>query len=141
MSNVELGVIYYNSNYLNVRNGGVSAWQGSRNISPDLFLICGTTNPTPQTGQGIIYSGNIAFTNGSIYYLNVPLSQYTSVYGPNYDPDTGIYNFVGSYSDYLNSNTKGFIYTGRLSEKSLEIPDNYSYPNVKSFVFGLSINF
>ena len=67
MSNVDLGVIYYNSNYLNVRNGGVSTWQGSRNISPDLFLICGPTNPTPQIGQWIIYSGNIAFTN----WLNI----------------------------------------------------------------------
>jgi len=133
MSNIDLGVIYYNSNYLNVLNGGVSAWQGSRNISPDLFLICGTTNPSPQTGQGIIYSGNIAFTNGSIYYMQVPLSEYTSVYGPNYNFDTGIYNFVGSYSDYINSNTKGFIYTGKLSTKSLETPDNYSYPDVNCF--------
>ncbi len=37
MSNLNQGVIYYNSNYFNVRNGGFSAWQGSRNIAEDIF--------------------------------------------------------------------------------------------------------
>lgn len=130
MSNIDLGVIYYNSNYLNFRNGGISAWQGSRNIAPDIFLICGTTNPNPQEGQGVIYSGNISLTNGSIYYLNVPYSRYTSVYGPNYNPETGIYNFVGSYTSYISTNTKGFIYTGKLSEYSLKSEKNYLFPSV-----------
>jgi len=125
-------VVYYNSNYIDVKNGGVSAWQGSRAVAEDIFLLCGTTNPTPQTGEGIIYSGNISFTDGQIYYQNVPNSLATSVYGPNYDPDTGIYNFVGSYTD-IEKNTKGYIYTGRLNEIELATETNYSYPSVNKF--------
>lgn len=124
-------VVYYNSNYLDVKSGGVSAWQGSRNIDEDVFLICGTTNPTPQTGEGIIYSGNISFTDGKIYYQNVPNSLYTSVYGPNYDSTTGIYNFVGSYVDQTTY-TRGYIYSGRLNEKELVVQTNYSYPSVNN---------
>ncbi len=124
-------VIYYNSNYLDVLNFGVSAWQGSRAISEDIFLLCGTTNPTPQTGKGIIYSGNISFSNGKIYYQNVPNSLYTSVYGPNYDLSTGIYNFVGSYVDQTTF-TRGYIYTGRLNETELITQTNYSYPSVNN---------
>ncbi len=124
-------VIYYNSNYLNVESGGVSAWQGSRSIDEEQFLLCGTTNPTPQTGNGIIYSGNISFTNGQIYYQNVPNSLYTSIYGPNYDSDTGIYNFVGSYVDQTTY-TRGYIYTGRLDQAELENQKNYSYPSINN---------
>ncbi len=124
-------VIYYNSNYLDVLNSGVSAWQGSRAITEDIFLLCGTTNPTPQTGKGIIYSGNISFSNGKIYYQNVPNSLYTSVYGPNYDLSTGIYNFVGSYVDQTTF-TRGYIYTGRLNETELITQTNYSYPSVNN---------
>lgn len=124
-------VIYYNSDYLNVRSGGISAWQGSRAVSEDVYLLCGTTNPTPQTGEGLIYSGNLSFTNGSIYYLNVPNALYTSVYGPNYNSETGIFNFVGSYVDQT-TNTKGFIYTGRLDELALANPKNYSYPKINN---------
>ncbi len=124
-------VVYYNSNYLDVRAGGVSAWQGSRNVSEDVFLLCGTTNPSPQAGEGIIYSGNISFSDGKIYYQNVPNALYTSVYGPNYDLTTGIYNFVGSYVDQTTF-TRGYIYTGRLNESELVIPKNYSYPSVNN---------
>ncbi len=126
-----LNVVYYNSNYLDVKNQGVSAWQGSRAITEDVYLLCGTTNPTPQTGQGIIYSGNISFTQGQIYYQNVPNSLYTSVYGPNYDFNTGIYNFVGSYVDQTTF-TRGYIYTGRLNNTELAIQTNYSYPSVNN---------
>ena len=55
-------VKYYNSSYLSVINGGISTWQGIRYINENIFLICGTTNPTPTTGMGIIYSGNIFHT-------------------------------------------------------------------------------
>jgi hypothetical protein len=122
-------VIYYNSNYLPVRRNGVSAWQGSRLIDQDIFLLCGTTNPSPQTGEGIVYSGNLSFTEGKTYYVNVPYSTYTSVYGPNYDKETGICNFVGSYTN-IYGNTKGFIYTGKLDEYSFYLHKNYTYPSV-----------
>ncbi len=131
MSNLNQGVLYYNANYFNIRNGGVSAWQGLRNVAEDVFLLCGTTKPNPQKGEGIIYSGNISFTSGTVYYLNVPNALYTSVYGPNYNFNTGIYNFVGSYQDQT-TNTKGFIYTGRLDELSLANPKNYSYPKINN---------
>lgn len=122
-------IIYYNSNYLDVKNGGISAWQGIRIIDKDVFLICGTTNPTPQTGNGIIYSGNLSFTNGSIFYLNVPNSKYTSIYGPNYNFETGIFNFVGSFTDQ-NNYTKGFLYTGKLNNVEILNNKNYLYPSV-----------
>lgn len=122
-------VLYYNTNYLEVENNGISAWQGSRAIDEDIFLLCGTTKPNPQKGIGLIYSGNISFTDGNIYYMNVPDSLYTSVYGPNYDSETGIFNFVGSFQTQSNK-TKGFIYTGTLSDASLSTTSNYTYPSV-----------
>jgi hypothetical protein len=30
----------------------------------DTYLICGTTNPTPNTGYGLIYIGDINCQNG-----------------------------------------------------------------------------
>ena len=124
-------VKYYNSSYLSVINGGISAWQGIRYINENIFLICGTTNPTPTTGMGIIYSGNISFTDGNIFYLNVPSSTSTSVYGPDYD--NGIYNFVGSFNQNNNLNiTKGFVYTGSLNNQSLNNNLNYYYPSVNN---------
>ncbi len=124
-------IVYYNTNYIDVKNGNISAWQGARAISQDIFLLCGTTNPTPQTGSGVIYSGNLSFTNGLVYYLNVPNSIYTSVYGPNYNQDTGIYNFVGSYVDQTGY-TKGFVYTGKLFQLALESNKNYLYPSLNN---------
>lgn len=93
-----------------------------------IYILCGTTNPTPNTGFGLINVGNINCINGKIYYLNVPESLGTSIYGPSYDLDTGIYTFVGSYLDYMQ-NIKGFIFRGTLDEDSLKNPDNFYYPN------------
>ena len=39
--------------------GGISAWQGIRSLGSNIYLICGTTNPTPNTGYGLIYIGDI----------------------------------------------------------------------------------
>ena len=70
---------YYNTNILPIKlpdntieNGGVSAWQGIRYIAQDTYILCGTTNPNPNAGNGLLFLGNISFTNGVIYYLNVP---------------------------------------------------------------------
>jgi hypothetical protein len=111
--------------------GGISAWQGIRYLGSNIYLICGTTNPNPNAGYGLIYIGNINCINGKFYYLNVPndVGVATSVYGPNYDSTTGIYTFVGSYTNY-NYDIKGFVYTGTLD--GLENPDNFKYPNVNS---------
>jgi hypothetical protein len=127
---------YYNTNSILVDTptgkeyGGVSAWQGIRSLGSEQYIICGTTNPTPNTGNGLIYVGNIDCQNGSIYYLNVPESLGTSLYGPDYDKETGLYTIVGSYLDY-NQDTKGFIYEGRLDElnKSLK----FIYPKINSY--------
>ena len=96
---------YFNGNSLLINTpqgkeyGGISAWQGIRSLGSNIYLICGTTNPTPNTGKGLIYIGDINCQNGETYYINVPNSLGTSLYGPNYDKDNGIYSFVGSYSD------------------------------------------
>ena len=111
--------------------GGVSAWQGIRFLGSDIYLLCGTTNPNPNAGYGLIYIGDINCINGKFYYLNVPVSIgiATSVYGPNYDPKTGIYTFVGSYTNY-SYEVKGFVYSGTLDKDSLNNPDNFTYPSV-----------
>ena len=113
--------------------GGVSAWQGIRYLGSNIYLICGTTNPNPNAGYGLIYIGNINCINGIFYYLNIPnnVGVATSVYGPNYDLNTGIYTFVGSYTDYKHK-TKGFIYNGTLDKNNLKNPNNFSYPSVNS---------
>ena len=91
---------YFNGNSLLINTptgneyGGISAWQGIRSLGSDIYLICGTTSPTPNTGKGLIYIGTINCQNGQTYYLNVPNSLGTSIYGPNYDSDTGIYTFM-----------------------------------------------
>jgi len=115
--------------------GGISAWQGIRSLGSNIYLICGTTNPTPNTGYGLIYIGEINCKNAGIYYLNVPNSLATSLYGPNYDNSTGIYTFVGSYISY-NQNTNGFIYQGTLNDLSLE--SNFIYPSINIY---FSINY
>jgi hypothetical protein len=125
---------YFNTNNLLIdtpigqQYGGVSAWQGIRYLGSDTYLICGTTNPNPNTGYGLIYIGNINCNDGIFYYLNVPNSLGTSVYGPNYNLQNGIYTFVGSYTDY-NLNIKGFVYNGTLDKDSLTNPSNFLYPN------------
>lgn len=111
--------------------GGVSAWQGIRYLGSDVYLMCGTTNPNPNAGYGLIYIGNINCTDGDYYYLNVPknIGIATSLYGPNYDKNTGIYTFVGSYTNY-NYEIKGFVYNGTLNKDDLENPNNFFYPNI-----------
>lgn len=127
---------YFNGNSLFVNTpqgneyGGISAWQGIRSIGSDIYLICGTTNPSANTGYGLIYIGNINCQNGEIYYLNVPNSIGTSVYGPNYDKNSGIYSFVGSYTS-TEQNIYGFVYQGYLNELTNE--SNFSYPEINQY--------
>jgi len=127
---------YFNANSLLVNTpqgneyGGISAWQGIRSLGSDIYLICGTTNPSPNTGYGLIYIGNINCQNGEIYYLNIPNSSGTSVYGPNYDIDNGIYTFVGSYTD-IEQNIYGFVYQGNLNDLTNE--SNFFYPSINQY--------
>ena len=114
--------------------GGISAWQGIRSLGSDIYLMCGTTDPTANTGSGLIYVGEINCQNDEVYYLYVPNSLGTSLYGPNYDNDTGIYTFVGSFLDY-NQNTNGFIYQGTLD--SLTNQSNFKYPAINQY-FGIN---
>lgn len=131
-------VNYYNTNGLLINTpvgiefGGVSAWQGIRSLGSDIYLIVGTTNPTPNTGKGLIYIGDINCQNGLINYLTVPQSLGTSIYGPDYSQNTGLYTFVGSYLDY-NQNIKGFVYRGNLDSSQLLNPDNILYPSVNQY--------
>jgi len=127
---------YFNGNSLLINTqqgqeyGGISAWQGIRSLGSDVYLICGTTNPSPNTGYGLIYIGNINCQNGTTYYLNVSNSIGTSVYGPNYDIDTGIYTFVGSYTN-TEQNIYGFVYQGNLDELTNE--SNFFYPAINQY--------
>jgi hypothetical protein len=106
---------YFNGNSLSITTpigneyGGISAWQGIRSLGSDIYLICGTTNPNPNNGYGLIYIGTINCQNGNVYYLNVPNSLGTSLYGPDYNSTNGIYTFVGSFLD-INQNINRFIY-------------------------------
>jgi hypothetical protein len=126
-------VKYYNTNFLNVnvngKNvvGGISSWQGIRKLTNTNLINVGTTYPTAQTGQGFIYIGNIQCNSGDSYYLSVPNYKYTSIYGPDYDDNTGLFTFVGSCSNG-NDKTNGFIYKGTL--KHLHKKENYSFPSI-----------
>jgi hypothetical protein len=75
------------------------------------LIICGTTLPTPTTGQGLIYFGSIDCSNSNPTYhiLSVPDASYSSVYGPRYDDLTGMFTFVGSYNNPGDTNTYGFF--------------------------------
>jgi len=127
---------YFNGNSLLINTpdmseyGGISAWQGIRPLGSNIYLICGTTNPTPNTGSGLIYIGPINCQNGSVYYLDVPNNLGTSIYGPDYDNDTGIYTFVGSFLNN-NQNTNGFIYQGTLND--LVNQSNFTYPAINNY--------
>lgn len=134
-------VNYYNTNILPIRlpdntveNGGVSAWQGIRYIAEDIYILCGTTNPNPNAGNGLLFLGNISCTNGDIYYLNVPKERvggyYTSVYGPNYDFTTGDFTFVGSFTLDEGNKLFGFCYKGKLNEIELMRKENFSFPKI-----------
>lgn len=111
--------------------GGVSAWQGIRYLGSDTYLITGTTNPNPNTGNGLIYVGNINCENGIYYNLVVPNTLGTSIYGPDYDINTGKYTFVGSCINF-SLKTLGFIYTGTLDNENLKNVNNFSYPSVNN---------
>ena len=144
---------YYNTNsqYVQTPNvleyGGVSAWQGLRYLGESTYLLCGTTNPNPNEGYGYIYIGEINCINGQSYYINVPDSTSTSVYGPNYNIDNGIYSFVGSYKNTtVSNNISGYVYNGNLDSESLTDPSNFLYPNVNeeydiTFLHSFSNNF
>ena len=111
---------------------GIYTWQGIRSLGNQVYLICGTTKPTPNTGNGIIYIGNINCKDGKNYSLNVPKSIgiSTSVYGPDYDYNSNIYTFVGSYLNY-KQNIKGFIYQGDI--QGLNNPNNIKYPLINKY--------
>ena len=136
MTKKNLNIKYYNSNNLLIQTpigkeyGGISAWQGIRSLGADVYLICGTTNPTPNTGNGLIYIGEINCQNGNTYILNVPNSLGTSIYGPDYNLSDGIYTFVGSFLDY-NQNVNGFIYQGKL--ENITNPLNFIYPSINLY--------
>ena len=129
-------VNYYNGNSLLIDTpqgneyGGISAWQGIRSLGSDIYLICGTTNPTPNSGYGLIYIGPINCQYNNVYYLNVPNSLGTSVYGPDYNIDNGIYTFVGSYKTQ-EENINGFVYQGHLNELSND--SNFIYPTINNY--------
>lgn len=142
----ETKINYYNSKSLliNVMNngvpeiplyGGISAWQGIRDLGSNseqgtnVYLMVGTTNPSPTTGQGVICIGNIAGINNVLYYLNVPNSKSTSIYGPYYYEKTGLYSFVGSYNNGT-SKQYAFYYSGHLN--SLNVSSNFVYPSVNN---------
>ena len=135
-SNNKAIINYYNTNNILVDTptgkeyGGVSAWQGIRSLGSNEYVLCGTTNPNPNTGNGLIYIGNINCIDGITYYLNVPNSLGTSVYGPDYNKETGYYTFVGSYLDY-NQNNQGFLFQGTLDQ--LKKSNNFIYPSVNQY--------
>ena len=123
MYNIEK-VKYFNTNYINNQTGaGVFVWQGISKYINNLLLIVGTSDPGANTGQGIIYIGDITCNGGEIVQLSVPTAQYTSVYGPRYDSTTDLFTFVGSYTFANDSNIYGFLYRGRLDK--LSNPNNY----------------
>jgi hypothetical protein len=141
-------VKYYNTNLLpvllpdnTIQNGGVSAWQGIRYIAEDTYILCGTTNPNPNQGNGLLYLGNISCSNGKQYYLNVPqnneTSFLTSVYGPNYDFNTGNFTFVGSFTNE-EGKISGFCYNGKLNEIELMNKNNFSFPQEINLKYDIS---
>lgn len=129
-------VHYYNGNSQNIQTplgkeyGGISAWQGIRYLGDDNYLLCGTTNPTPNTGNGIIYRGTIDCQDGETIILNVPESLGTSLYGPNYDIETGLYTFVGSFLNY-NQQVQGFVFQGKLED--IYSPSFFFYPSINDY--------
>jgi hypothetical protein len=119
-------VEYFNTNNINAPLG-VSVWQGIAKYGNQL-LIVGTSEPGPNTGQGVIYFGDIRCYNGTTYTLSVPLTsqttaQYSSVYGPRYDTSSGLFTIVGSYTLLNDTNIYAFLFRGTLS--NLTNPSNY----------------
>jgi hypothetical protein len=114
-------VEYFNTNNINAPLG-VSVWQGIAKYGNQL-LIVGTSEPGANTGQGVIYFGDIRCYNGTTYTLSVPSAQYSSVYGPRYDTSSGLFTFVGSYTLLNDTNIYAFLFRGTLSD--LTNPSNY----------------
>ena len=109
-------ITYYNPDYAGISEG-VSTWQGICK-SNNGILICGTTQPGPNTGLGLLYFGNImGDTAGqtSTTFL-VPGSEYTSCYGPRYDSTTTEFTLVGSYSNPSDTNLYGFLFRGMIDQ-------------------------
>lgn len=141
MTDLSSKVKYYDAEKLKT----VCVWQGIRPFCSK-YLICGTTLPSALEGIGVIYIGDIKCEKGYINYMKVPNSISTSIYGPNYEENTKIFNFVGSYVDFQGK-IKGFVYTGRLRKngKTLKNPSNFSYPSVNAlydtvFIHSISKN-
>ena len=117
---------YYNTDNSNISEG-VSTWQGMCKYKNGQIIICGTTLPSPKTGLGLLYFGNIQCNdvNQTNVVFNVPGAQYTSCYGPRYDIEKNEFTLVGSYNLPNNSNNYGFLFKGKLND--LTNPDNYVY--------------
>lgn len=130
---------YYNTNELSIygKYNNVSAWQGISYLGNSVYLICGTSKPNPQNGNGIIFVGSIDCEDGRTFMLNVPNPYiednyyHTSVYGPNYNSNSGLYTFVGSYTmtNFITkkTTTNGFIYRGGLNSIALNTTSNFYY--------------
>jgi hypothetical protein len=132
-------VTYYNTKSINIPEG-VSCWQGMAVGINNQLIISGTTGTDPLRGQGLIYFGNIdCISNSETSYciFSVPDAQYTSAYGPRYDPATQLYTFVGSYTNKDDPNTYGFLYRGTTSQADLTNPAKYirkmNYLGLSSF--------
>ena len=132
-TNIDNKPFYYNSTYVEVINSttgttqnGCYGWQGIRILEEDIYLLSGTTYPVNGGGQGVVYSGNISCTNGSTYMFVVPGSEFTSVYGPDFNKTNGIFTLVGSYTNSGSSDNYGFIYQGNLNSDSLASAANYT---------------
>jgi len=116
-SKVDASVTFFNGNDVKVTNG-VYVWQGiARNFDNKLIMV-GTTNPSPTTGEGVVYIGNRDFTNYKAFNLNVPNSEFTSIYGCRFlyfdENENAIYRFVGAYNNLNDVNTYAFVYEGPL---------------------------
>ena len=115
-------VEYFNTSLINSVDD-VFVWQGVAKYGNEL-LIVGTSQPGANTGQGIIYFGNINCVNGKSYTLSVPGAEYSSVYGPRCnDFINNIFTFVGSYTLLNDTNIYAFLFRGQLTD--LTNPSNY----------------
>ena len=116
-------IIQNNSVTYYTTSSNVSVWQGMASYpdSNNPLIISGTTS----SRQGVIYIGNISTNSptGKFYIFSVPGAQNTSAYGPRYDPSTGYFTIVGSYSNPDNKKIYGFMFRGTLSD--FTNPNNY----------------
>lgn len=113
----DASITFYNGNDVKVTNG-VYVWQGIARNFDDKLIMVGTTNPSPTTGEGVVYIGNRDFTKYKAFNLNVPNSEFTSIYGCRFlyfdENKNAIYRFVGSYNNVNDTNTYAFVYEGPL---------------------------